>query len=322
VVINRRAELAAGVVEAAGSAVGRVENLRNGWPAEIAVASQPAQWEEVDLYVSRVGSHARKPYEMRFQNPGGEEQRPIRLRGGRIPVLLGFTEDPSPICVVADAEKRLNSSHRFSVLFPKRLIDQAHVLGWGEYLSGADEHIVAFPPPLLGAYLQVRRVLGATTTLSIQDAIQDSGFVAEENEKAAERAIVAVGRVARDAKFAAEVRAAYEGNCALCGLDWGIVEAAHIYPVTAPSSPDSVWNGICMCGSHHRMFDAHLLYIHPDDYRVRPHPDLQKNLTPAGRQFLAVTNEVLVLPTKATQQPKREMFLKRYDWFEEQYAWA
>jgi putative restriction endonuclease len=44
----------------------------------------------------------------------------------------------------------------------------------------------------------------------------------------------------------------------------GIVEAAHIVPVSEPDSEDSVWNGIALCPNHHRLYDRNLLVLTED----------------------------------------------------------
>ena len=83
---NPRAKLAASLVKAAGPTVATMRDVLTGWPSEITVHSGGVS-VEVDLYISLVGSHSRKTYELRFQNPADEEQRPIRVRPGRVPLL-------------------------------------------------------------------------------------------------------------------------------------------------------------------------------------------------------------------------------------------
>ena len=92
---------------------------------------------------------------------------------------------------------------------------------------------------------------------NIVSAIIDTGFNETDDEVVRERAIVAVKRVARDAAFRGKVLKAYQGQCAMCGIDWSLIQAAHIYPVTAPQSSDSIKNGLGLCGNHHILFDAH-----------------------------------------------------------------
>src|SRR5205823_276620 len=76
----------------------------------------------------------------------------------------------------------------------------------------------------------------------------------------------------RDAAFAEAVRSAYHNTCAVTGLkivNGGgkpEVQAAHIRPVAA-SGPDSVRNGLALCGTVHWMFDRGLLSL-DDDFKI------------------------------------------------------
>lgn len=76
-------------------------------------------------------------------------------------------------------------------------------------------------------------------------------------------------RLFRDAAFSSAVRSAYENTCAMTGLQIingggrPEVQAAHIRPV-ANSGPDSVRNGLALCGTVHWMFDRGLLSLDDD----------------------------------------------------------
>jgi putative restriction endonuclease len=86
-----------------------------------------------------------------------------------------------------------------------------------------------------------------------------------------ERSIVEqlVRRPFRDAAFARVVQDAYGQTCAFTGLriinggGRAEAEAAHIRPVSE-HGPDSVRNGIALCGTVHWMFDRGLISIAPD----------------------------------------------------------
>jgi putative restriction endonuclease len=73
----------------------------------------------------------------------------------------------------------------------------------------------------------------------------------------------------RDAAFSSAVRPAYDNTCPITGLkviNGGgrpEVQAAHIRPV-AESGPDSVRNGLALCGTIHWMFDRGLLSLDDD----------------------------------------------------------
>ena len=95
-----------------------------------------------------------------------------------------------------------------------------------------------------------------------------------EEPAAVERPVIerVVSRPFRDAAFATAVRAAYDNTCAVTGLriinggGRAEAQAAHIRPVAA-QGPDSVRNGLALCGTVHWMFDRGLLSV-SDDYSL------------------------------------------------------
>jgi HNH endonuclease len=308
---QQRRNLAANLVRAIGSSTARVVDLRNGWPARIEVRNDQV-WMPVDLYISTISSHARAAYEFRFQNPAEENQRPIIPVAGVLPVLIGFTEDwGKPICVAPDVTRRIGSRNRFSILFRDSLIQQAVNRGWAEYNSSTDETIVAFQAALLPAYLSLRSVGANVPIIGITNTIENTGFNEVEDETVRQRARVAVSRLARDWAFRRDVVSAYEGHCALCGLDWGLIEAAHIYPASAPNSPDTVPNGLGLCGNHHILLDSHKLHVDPQTFRVKIHPAIRANANSPGRLFLDNTFTELKLPTNRLHRPSSEMLTRR-----------
>lgn len=109
-----------------------------------------------------------------------------------------------------------------------------------------------------------------------------------------ERPIVerVVARPFRDAAFSAAVKTAYDNTRAITGLKIingggrSEVQAAHIRPV-ASLGPDSVRNGVALCGTVHWMFDRGLLSL-DDDYTILmardrvPEP-VHRMINPDGR---------------------------------------
>jgi putative restriction endonuclease len=76
-------------------------------------------------------------------------------------------------------------------------------------------------------------------------------------------------RPVRDAAFALAVKRAYADTCAMTGLKIingggrAEVQAAHIRPV-ADGGPDTVRNGLALCGTAHWMFDRGLVSVDDD----------------------------------------------------------
>jgi putative restriction endonuclease len=99
----------------------------------------------------------------------------------------------------------------------------------------------------------------------------------------------------RDAAFATAVKSAYDNRCAVTGLKIingggrSEVQAAHIRPVSE-AGPDSVRNGIALCGTVHWMFDRGLLSVDDDGtiLTAKGHvPDtIERMMNPEHRLYL------------------------------------
>ncbi len=107
----------------------------------------------------------------------------------------------------------------------------------------------------------------------------------------------------RDAAFSAAVKSAYEDTCAITGLKIingggrSEVQAAHIRPVAA-SGPDSVRNGLALCGTVHWMFDRGLLSL-DDDFTIL----MAKDRVPDTIHRLANPDGKLKLPARPELRP-------------------
>jgi putative restriction endonuclease len=78
----------------------------------------------------------------------------------------------------------------------------------------------------------------------------------------------------RDPRFAFKVKKRSGSACAVCKLRVSaLIDAAHVIPVKDGGSNHPA-NGIPLCATHHRAFDAGLFTIHPDTLEVVPQGNL------------------------------------------------
>jgi len=112
-----------------------------------------------------------------------------------------------------------------------------------------------------------------------------------------------VTRPFREAAFSGSIKAAYDDTCAFTGLKIingggrSEVQAAHVRPV-ASAGPDSLRNGIALCGTFHWMFDRGLISI-ADDHQLL----LAKGHVPEAASRLLNPDRVLLQPRRADQAP-------------------
>lgn len=82
------------------------------------------------------------------------------------------------------------------------------------------------------------------------------------------RIVQEVSRLSRLGSFRQQVLFAYGAKCAVTRVQLRLVDAAHILPVGAPGSVDSVVNGLALAPTYHRAYDLGLIFL-DEEYRMR-----------------------------------------------------
>jgi hypothetical protein len=301
-----------------------IDEPGNGWPALCRVRGQDSEIPiALHLGVVKRTFRKRDDIERRIQNPGKE--KPVQAPLGHLALIVGVWDEVAPPILVAfDASRRVGQVTRKSMFVKLAQLKQAAVLGWAEGKSASGEAIYAFTPPMLPAYVEMVRHGVELPTLAVSNVLAAAGVTSEsQGASPIERARRATSMLVRNARFGRKVVDAYEGLCALCGIDSGLVEGAHIYPAEAPESPDEDWNGLALCANHHSAFDRHLIWIAPEDHRVKVHPNLHSAAVSntACASFIAATFQHLRRHTTG-DGPRAEMFRRRYDFYDGSYSWG
>jgi putative restriction endonuclease len=84
-------------------------------------------------------------------------------------------------------------------------------------------------------------------------------------------------RAYRDSQFRPRVLQAFNYKCCVCNCDLKLVDAAHIVPVSHPTSNDEVTNGLALCRLHHGAYDNALLGIQ-SGYQIVINPEATRRL--------------------------------------------
>ena len=328
--MSARADLVERVADLVGVSAFTVEDPYEGWPALATVHLEDADIP-IALYASPIGlsQRGRDNVERRFQNPG--QNRPVTPVPGRQPVLLGVWEfDPIvsvryPILVTADATRREGRATRWSVFVPLAKLDEAQELGWATHTNDAGELMRCMLPPLLPADVAADGDGVEPAEALVQTAATAAGLVDDPDgdAPAADRARRTATALVRDARFSRRVLSAYGNRCAMCGLGLSLVEGAHIYPASAPGSPDDPRNGLALCANHHRAFDRHLVAVEPGTGRILFHPDVlaEARTDPSARALVESTWSRLA-PASNGARPRPAMFRQRYAHYPGYYDWA
>jgi hypothetical protein len=307
--------------------VSRVIDERDGWPGLVKMNLPSSAEVGVALHVSHVSSHSRAQYEMRFQNPANSTA--VMKPRGYLPVLVGLESNNPAVLVAVNANSRVGRTKRFSILFNGAILTQARANGWALYTSNTDEQIFAFRPSLLPVFIEMtlRSIDGAAASAFSDDVAgiaNASGILVDDSESARARTRRSAEILTRHYAFGRKIVRAYSGRCAMCGINSGLVVAAHIYPVSAPGSQDILGNGLALCANHHAAFDAHKIHVQPNSKKISVHPifidDRDKN--PALDAFINSTKLKLVEPDIRAAAPSRAMFDRRYKYYRSLYEWV
>lgn len=148
--------------------------------------------------------------------------------------------------------------------------------GFSPYNKGNQEIAIAFRPDFFVDYVRNLESLHSfgesDRDLEVLDAVSHDPLAVNDEDieivSQPRRTVVAsVRRKLRSASFKLRVLEAYDHQCAMCGLQLRLVEAAHIIPVNHEASTDETRNGLALCVLHHRAFDRVLVTVN-ERYQV------------------------------------------------------
>ena len=233
-----------------------------------------------------------------------------------ISLLLGWHSDYE-VFVGWDLTKHSgqNSSSPSAQVKEKALID-AHKNDFALHLRQNAEIVVAFRPQFLVDYAlsidALHQTLEGSPELSVLDCLpvtedQQLDEITDLSRREVVRTIVTKYR-AYD--FSKRVLTGYQKQCAVCGLQLGLIDAAHIVPVADENSTDETCNGIALCKTHHAAYDRNLISF-DTDYKIEISEKsveflAQSDLLGGLDGFKRGLKDVLTLPADKRDFPKRE----------------
>lgn len=252
----------------------------DGWSVRQVTTSQPYVLEirrgeeakRLRVYIWNVTpggpSGVRPTGEWRIQKMVHE---PLTIHGTASTLLLGWNPGRR-VFVSWNPRVHQQASYSTSIQVPQEVLDEAATEGLAvHHRSNPTEVVVSFVPESVSAVLTGLETLPIQTedeeeATLVAEAASIQGPPADLVGAPAERQQTAsnVNRWSRDARFRPRVLWAYKHACALCGLQFGLVQAAHIVPVSEADSTDETSNGVALCPTCHAAFDKNLLGLLPD----------------------------------------------------------
>lgn len=281
----------------------------NGWPGKAIFCDPKGNKYPISIFMGPIGSsgNTRSEKERRFQNPGSN--RPIENADGRFPLLIGvwITEEGGCVLVSMHVTKeRTKNKTRQSYFMPLSLLERAARYGYAEHLSVSGEKISAFLPEIFPVYVSAK-LIGLPVS---NELFSESRY----DDVASSRLRAMSFRLVRDSFFRKRVLEAYGNECAMCGVGGALLEAAHVYPVSAADSDDSIGNGIALCRNHHVAFDRFFVTINPIDLSLSFNDEFLS--LEANRSFVQMTYRFLKEPIQLEHRLNMNMLEKRRSFFE------
>lgn len=172
------------------------------------------------------------------------------------------------------------------------------------------ELVVGIAPPYLAGYLRNPGFLHAHPNPAPPVTMAPPPPLAN-------RRLVQTFTTARDPRFPLLVLAAYGGQCAMCSLQMGLPEAAHIKPVRL-ANDDRINNGIPICPNHHEAFDRLNLVAIDATGRIMVNKSRYQRLSRERRlrgvdMLLGSLHDVLITPIDPANAPDPECLTYRFD---------
>jgi len=233
----------------------------------------------LDVYLWTVtpgGKGRGRPREFRIQRTGPNRQ-PVKfvLRAGVRTVMGGWHEETGTFAFW-DVRRHLARSKSPSTQISLDTLEAASTRGLAtehRQLPEGDEVAIAVHPDYLLWYVReyeriydVAGEVGDAGNLIEAKPEDEREFIdSGDDERAASRRhkLVEVVRNFRETRFRPLVLRAYSYRCCLTGVALRLVDAAHVVPVSDPSSTDEPRNGVALNPLLHRAYDAGLLGLLP-----------------------------------------------------------
>jgi putative restriction endonuclease len=266
------------------------------FPVKISI-TDGIETQLIAIYIWNVshGGKTRSKEEYRIQIKG---EPPLQTGNDYKTLLLGWFEQDQ-IFAAYDAFKHRNYSGRSpSIQVPRQTLDAAvtHPFAFHtkQLTNDGKEVVVAFSKPFFIEYLNFvypqyhahfAQGISSEEAEIIENNYLDEeipGSVIEELTEERQTAIVTMQKRFRERRFQRDVWFAYNhGQCAICGLQGGLTEAAHIIPVTGAGN-NLIANGIQLCRNHHKAFANGIIAVSPN-YTILLNYELVNKLRSAGQ---------------------------------------
>ena len=267
------------------------------------------------------GGGARRPvHEYRIQitgieGPTGSQQFQPEIGGKTL--ILGWWDD---VGVFAGFDYTFHSAplgSSPSIQIGEAALHAAHTDGFAPHNRSNGELAIAFRPDFLGTYIDNLESLHACgksfneiemlTEIATDPGSVPDSTIEENVAKDRQFAVVTTKRALRELDFRDRVLTAYGHQCAMCGIQLKLLDAAHILPVVHPDSTDDTRNGVALCALHHRAYDRAFVTF-DDTFQIRHNEKTAASFKASNQDgglasFTKALRPLLILPPDKKDRP-------------------
>jgi len=233
---------------------------------------------EVYLWTVTQGGKGRgRPREYRIQRTGPGRVAPTFVLKAGVRTIMGGWHEDTGTFAFWDVRRHIQTQARSpSSQISLDTLEEAATIGMAAEVRDAsegEEIAIAVQPDYLLWYIREYENLydcgtdvGNAAGLVDATPEDEREFIDEApSEDAAGRRykVTSVVRAFREARFRPQVLRAYGWRCCLTGVALRLVDAAHIVPVSDPTSTDETRNGVALNPLLHRAYDFGLLGLLP-----------------------------------------------------------
>lgn len=249
------------------------------------------QWREGE----EPSTHGRPPGEFHAQMIFDGDQRGAGVRNhlrqeeSALTLLMGYyLPEDEYIFVAYDPSRHMEYAYSKSLQARQETLRRAERYGMAFQTRATGERIVAFRACFFPDYVDSFESLHTVPETSLAEEadidmipqvrevllpVEEVGPEAAPPDLAPrerQRLVSTVTRVSRNAKFSTAIRSVYD-RCAICGFQYGdTLEAAHIVPVSDPTSSDTYDNGLGLCPLCHKLYDKGYVLV-DGNYQISLH---------------------------------------------------
>lgn len=256
-----------------------------------------------------------------------EDEYRIQLTGvvpnthpGVTTLLLGWHDGYDVFVGFDIAKHKGQDAQSPSIQVKEATLADAHQNAFAIYQRHNNEIAVAFRPEFWVEYALNSKTLHETGKAARDLALLNSleSITAEQidsvKSKERQTIITQIARKYRAYDFRRRVLGAYDHQCAICGIQLGLVDAAHIVPVADATSTDETGNGVALCKIHHAAFDSNLISF-DERYRIEINNDEVLRMETIGKaggltDFKKQIKSALILPNDRRDYPKKSYIKK------------